>query len=374
MHGRFPELDGLRALAALTVFATHAAFLTGFTSSSAFGPLTARLNLGVALFFVLSGFLLYRPWVRARLADGPAPGLGGYALRRGLRIVPAYWVALLPLGLVIGDFVPGALGDRWWVYFGFGQVYGAETIVGGIAPAWSLGTEVAFYLVLPGFAWLTARLLRGRRHPVRLELVGLGASVVLALVLRELASRGDWLSTYDNTLPGRWPWFAVGLALAVLSVAPRRPRIGNPWAWWLAAAAALALSAVVLPREVLTMTARDQQVELLLFGMVAGCLTVPLVLGTGGPSRLLALRPAVWLGTVSYGLFLWHYPVIGWLQRRLGDAPAAAVSALSLLVALTLAAASWYAVERPLMRLGARRTRRPDRDAAPGAPVLEPAP
>jgi peptidoglycan/LPS O-acetylase OafA/YrhL len=391
---RFVALDGLRAVAALTVFATHAAFLSGFTSASALGPLTARLNVGVALFFVLSAFLLYRPWVAARLdpAAGSRPRLGRYALRRAVRILPAYWAALLALGLVLGAYVPGALGEEWWIYFGLLQVYSQETVVDGIAVAWSLSTELAFYLVLPLLAAANWRALAGRpaSQQVRWELWALAASVAVAFGLREAAHAGGWLATYDLTLAGKWPWFAVGLGLAVASAAwsgspaAERPRLlrsaaTHGWAWW-AAAVALLLAAGytrLLPREVFFMTHAELQLETLLFMLVGLALVGPLVFGDPSrprsPAGLLAHPAAVWLGTISYGIFLWHFPVLDWLVEAHGLGPAAATAA-GLAITLPLAAASWYALERPLLRLTGGRPGRPDRDPAPSTPAVEPAP
>src|SRR6185437_9757218 len=92
---RFPLIDALRAMAAIAVFGTHAAFFAGAEyDGSALGHYTERLEVGVAVFFVISGFLLYRPFLVARLERVARPATGAYAWRRFLRIVPAYWVAL----------------------------------------------------------------------------------------------------------------------------------------------------------------------------------------------------------------------------------------------------------------------------------------
>src|SRR5215212_6043566 len=97
---RFPLFDSLRAIAALSVVAFHAAFFAGmFTSESPLRPYLVRMDVGVSVFFLISGFLLYRPFVRARLGGEGTPHVGGYAWRRFLRIVPAYWVALTIVAL-----------------------------------------------------------------------------------------------------------------------------------------------------------------------------------------------------------------------------------------------------------------------------------
>ncbi|MEX0768848.1 MAG: acyltransferase, partial [Microthrixaceae bacterium] len=99
---RLPALDGCRALAAVGVLITHVSLLSGFSNrSTTLGPYLARMDVGVSVFFVLSGFLLYRPFVAARFAGQPSSDIGSYARRRVLRIIPAYWVALTVVGFIL---------------------------------------------------------------------------------------------------------------------------------------------------------------------------------------------------------------------------------------------------------------------------------
>ena len=99
---RFPLVDALRAIAALLIVGYHVAFVSGGLGPDGTGPWLSGLNVGVPLFFVISGFLLYRPWVAARLAATAPPSTRVYALRRALRILPAYWVALVLIVLLLG--------------------------------------------------------------------------------------------------------------------------------------------------------------------------------------------------------------------------------------------------------------------------------
>lgn len=393
----YPQLDGLRAVAAGAVFLTHLTWFSGFTSLNPLGPLTARMNIGVALFFLLSAFLLYRPWAVARLAGGTSPVLRRYAVRRFARIFPAYWAALLILAVVLPRWSEGGVGPDWWVYFGLLQVYSEEWILGGVGlgVAWSLCTELAFYVALPLLAVGAARALGGRdrRTQVRWELCALAVSAVAAYALRSLGHSVGWSQVFDNTLIGKWPWFAAGMALAVISAAwstpgaERVPRLvrsarDQPWAWWAAAAGVLLVSAYggLLPRDVFTMTDGQLQFELVAFTLFGLLLMAPVVFGDLAarlsPSALLATRPMMWLGTISYGIFLWHIPAIGWVLEQLGgDVPLIVIGALSLTITLLAASASWYLLERPIMRLTTRGPRRrPDRDLAPGTPALEPGP
>src|SRR5258705_9063723 len=100
---RFPHIDSLRAIAAIAVLGTHAAIFGGADGpGSTSGHYAQRLEVGVAIFFVISGFLLYRPFAAARAAGAAPPATGAYAWRRGLRIVPAYWLALTVSALILG--------------------------------------------------------------------------------------------------------------------------------------------------------------------------------------------------------------------------------------------------------------------------------
>ena len=95
MRARLPALDGLRAVAALLVVATHAAYLTGATTSGGLlGRLAGRGDFGVAIFFALSGFLLHHG-LAADARDGRTD-LRAYAVRRAARVLPAYWLTLVP--------------------------------------------------------------------------------------------------------------------------------------------------------------------------------------------------------------------------------------------------------------------------------------
>src|SRR5687768_2406009 len=92
---RYPAVEGLRAVAALLVVLTHVAYWTGYVNAGFLGGLASRGDLGVAVFFVLSGFLLSRPWLEAALRGGPPPGLRRYAVHRAARLLPAYYLALV---------------------------------------------------------------------------------------------------------------------------------------------------------------------------------------------------------------------------------------------------------------------------------------
>jgi peptidoglycan/LPS O-acetylase OafA/YrhL len=204
-----PMLDGLRAVAALAVLLTHVAFQTGEVGRGAGGAVLARFDAGVAVFFVLSGFLLYRPYARARWTGGRWPSTGTYALRRAARILPAYWLVLAAVAFT--SSVPaGVLATHVWL----GQAY-TGPLLGSLTQTWSLCTEVAFYAALPLLA-VAAR----RREGAVLAGCVAGSYAFIAVVhvldapLRALL----WL-------PGHLDWFAAGMAVAAVA---ERARAGVP--------------------------------------------------------------------------------------------------------------------------------------------------
>ena len=179
---QFPLFDSLRALAAISILVVHVGIFSGVYGNSWYGPYIANLDIGVPFFFLLSAFLLYRPFVAARVEGRDYGSLLTYARRRFIRIVPAYWAVLTISAVVPG--MAGAFSSNWWVYYGLLQNYPIYTGEGncsaaapnaldtfrcGVPPAWSLAVEVMFYAALPVFALAAAWL--GRRWKGRNWLV-----------------------------------------------------------------------------------------------------------------------------------------------------------------------------------------------------------
>ena len=146
---RFPLLDGVRALATISVVAFHVPFATGALGDTGWRAWLAYLTFGPPLFFILSGFLLYRPFLTGRETSATT-----FLRKRAMRIFPAYWVLLTVFWIWPG--LPIAGGDVW-KYYGLAHVYDGATVLGGLGVSWTLCTELAFYLVLPGAAWLLMR-------------------------------------------------------------------------------------------------------------------------------------------------------------------------------------------------------------------------
>ena len=350
---RFGGLDALRALAALSILEFHAVgiYARGSAPDAWTHDWVARLDVGVPIFFLLSGFLLYRPFARAR-AERRQPSVRNYAWRRVLRIFPGYWVALVVAVLALG--LSGALAPRYLLLL---QSYSKDTVAGGLPQAWTLCVEVAFYAFLP----LWAALVRRTNAP-ELPALALLFAVSLAYKLVVLgAVVGDHVGAVDPwiiALPAYWDMFAMGMALAVVST--RRAIPGHPAMWWLAAAALFVLSAKgagLAHPSVEGFTHTQVMVRHYLYAGIAFCV---LAAGLTGP-RPLEAAPLRALGRISYGIYLYHLTVLGllgkWDLAQLEDHvhPYILWSAFGIAGTLVLAAASWFAVERPALSLRRRR-------------------
>jgi peptidoglycan/LPS O-acetylase OafA/YrhL len=377
---RFPLLDAMRAIAALAIVTTHAAGVSNFNTDNALGTYTARLNFGVTLFFLLSGFLLYRPFVASRREGRPPIGTRAFFRRRFLRIVPAYWVALALLAIYPGL---GGFGDFWWRDFSFTQIYWFKSTVLGIGPAWTLCIEITFYLLLPFIAAGIARL----RPSVRGEIALLSLGAIAALVAREYLQASGGFNVLQNTIVSYFDWFAYGMILAVLSVAWHGREsasriltliIRRPWVPWLAAAVVfwfLSTQMNLTRGFFIVYTNWNYFGEHVCYALAAALLLLPAIFGDwagGWPRRLLALRPLGWLGLISYGIYLYHAPLMLLLNRHgaeswIPGSGLVSIWVVTAAVAIPCAALSYYLVEKPALRFKDRRRDRRDRERGLGA-------
>ena len=241
---RVSALTGLRAVAALLVVGTHAAFATGKLTHGYVGAIYARLEVGVAIFFVFTGFLLFRPWVRAAAGGSAAPDLRRYARHRVRRIVPGYTVTVLVVFALYTVFTPGPNPGQSWYglfrYLTFTQIYTDDYLITllhtGLSQMWSLAVEVSFYAVLPGLAYVLLRVVcRGQWQPGRAlaALTALAAITPLWLVVVSTpnccrirpgcgypptwrGSRAAWRWRFSKrSVPGATRTAAIGLAIVL---------------------------------------------------------------------------------------------------------------------------------------------------------------
>lgn len=375
---RLDSLDGLRGLAALGVLVLHVWMFSwgdGGRQPKGFLDFTlGELRLGVQLFFVLSGYLIFRPFAAAILEGArKGPSLGRYAIRRAARILPAYWLAVGASFLLLRHLDHPMQVDpaELPIFVVFAQNHFLETIKHLDPPMWTLAIEASFYATLPVFGLLALKAVgRMRADRRRAALVAPTLLVVAGgLLSTVLAYERHWPQTLSTSLLPHLVEFGAGMTVAVLLHGRATMARGR--------AGALALAGIVLvvanswwhARGIGSQDARS------LVGDAPGILGLALVIAVliAGPweARLLARGPAKWLGSISYGVYLIHFPVIVFLRMTERWPEDSLNAALLKVMAITipLATFSWLFVERPAIRWAQRVTGR-KRTVAP-APARE---
>ena len=382
---RFAMFDGLRAVAASLVFVYHAWFLyhrpdcgfvecqldSGLVAAAWRGAVVNFGAQGVALFYVISGFLLYRQFLaRREVGIGAAVGLKGYAVRRAVRILPAYWAVMLIVGLTL-EGSPMLRPSGLLQYLGLAQIYTQGGLWLNPVPAtWTVCVELSFYIFLPVWAvaveWLLAKLKRGWRLELGLiACLALGSAAWKVWVVRSTSLQTDFQPRLV-ALPASLDVFAAGMALAVLSV--ERAEIGgwfrhlklSPTVSWLIAGLVYALMCWLAAYDgPLGADWAESSLILALLKIVVAVAIVAPAVRMGQPRGLvpafLKFRPTVWIGAVSYGLYLWHIPVLRWvhsLDGTVGRVQLVVVvfaSVVAYLATLAIAATSWHLLERPFI-------------------------
>ncbi|MGI8879031.1 MAG: acyltransferase family protein [Jatrophihabitans sp.] len=370
---RFPALDGLRALAALSVVFTHVGFNSGRSLQvDIFGPVLSRLDIGVTVFFLLSGFLLYRPFALAAITGAAHPPLFRFFWRRLLRIGPALWVMVSLTLLFITTF--RVTGTNWFTYLSLIQTYNHNDYDPNLTQLWTLTVEVAFYAALPLIARLAAARTSGVDSAVRRQVVVLAGLAVGALAFNLLqAHRVVSNSQALLWFPAYLDWFALGMGLAVLTCIPNTCDIIQPvrrvlgeWAdapglCALIAGLCFMLSTLPLgiPRTLAPATFWQWTLQHYLFSTCGFFLMLPMVLGHSEVlPRVLGSRVGRFGGNISYSVYLWHVPLMLWLQHRLHYSEFHGyfweLLAVTLLASIVVASASWLLIEQPILRYGSR--------------------
>jgi peptidoglycan/LPS O-acetylase OafA/YrhL len=344
-----PAVEGMRACAAIGVVVTHVAFQTGH-SGGVDGRLFGRFDLAVAVFFALSGFLLWRGHAAAARGLGSPPSTGHYLRSRVVRIMPAYLVAVAVILTLLPDADHPSL-TVWLANLSLTQVYVPLTLTHGLTQMWSLSVEVTFYLALPILALLAARL------PVRGRVPAIAALGVASWFWGWIPFAAPAGLNPLNWPPAFFSWFAAGMLLAEWVHSPlgwghRLARRRVLMAVVVLAAYLVAASPLAGPAGLVPSSATQFTVKTAMGALVAAGLVAPLVLDRPDTGhRLLGTRPMVTLGRWSYGIFIWHlaaltmvFPVIGEFSFR-GSMPEVLV--LTLIFAIAIAAVSYALVESP---------------------------
>lgn len=344
-----PAVEGLRACAAIGVVITHVAFQTAH-SDGVSGRLLTRFDLAVAVFFALSGFLLWRGHAAAARGLRRKPPTGHYLRSRIVRIMPGYLVAVVVILLLLPDAM-GANLTVWLANLTLTQVYVGLTLTPGLTQMWSLSVEVTFYLVLPILALLA------RRLPVRARV-----PVIAFVALASLAWGLVPIHPELGVNPLNWPpayasWFAAGMLLAEWTVSPigwvhRLARRRLVVAGIAVAAYLISASPLAGPKGLTPASLSQFVVRTLMGAIVAGALLAPLVLDRPDtPHRILGSPTMVTLGRWSYGLFIWHlaalamaFPVVG---KFVFNGAMPVILVVTLVFGLAMAAVSYALIENP---------------------------
>lgn len=347
---RIRALDGLRGLAVAGVLAYHCGF--GWARGG---------FLGVSLFFTLSGFLITSLLLTEHAATGRI-ALGAFWARRARRLLPAAMVALggiVAFGASVASGsqlralradVLGALGYAAnWRFVAAGTSYGdLWSAPSPVQHFWSLAIEEQLYIVLPLMVSAALAIGRGRRRIVAAVL-----GVALALSVVATFSVQEQLRAYYGT-DVRGAELLAGALLAVILSA--RPSFGRATATKLGP---VALLLVLLAWSTTTQSdARLYDGGLLLHAALA--VVVILAARVDGPlASALSLRPLRWLGRISYGAYLYHWPIFLWLTEARTGTSGVALAALRVGVSLALASLSARILEEPIRAARRLPTRTP---------------
>ena len=357
--GYRPALDGLRGIAIIAVLAVHTHHIFGWS-------ILKGGNVGVDIFFVLSGFLITALLIEEWQGNGGI-SLKGFYWRRVLRLVPALLVLLAALYLFADIFFPAneaadtrrSIPVAFFYASDFGLAF-FQLRLGALLHTWSLAIEEHFYLIWPLFLLAALKLGATRRRLVVLTLTLAVASAVHRAVLHQLGAPS--VRTYYG-VDTRADGLLIGCATAMCVC------------WGFLRAHSLRLS--VIPALVIIgalMFAGSYSTPFMhlggftLLAMATSVVIVWVVLAPSGYLRgFLEYRPLVWVGRISYGLYLWHYPIfkaasvlrLAWPLQLL----------LAVTATLTVTSLSYYLIERPALKLKTRISLRPSAISALRTPL-----
>lgn len=389
----FVGLDAFRMIGALLVSMGHL-----FTTDQLIeGPLAIRSQHQIGttfglMFFPLSGFLLFRPFVAAILDQRALPAAKRFWYRRFWRIFPAYWVAITFLVLFDSQINRPSTFGGWIALYLLVYPYTAAGSRIGLGQVWTLCAEVAFYALLPIIAMGISKIAQRRstvaaRHAM--VLYALGGILVAWLPLRYLcATLGtNYLApTFFVNISGYnyVDWFLVGMALATVRegwvrglALPKwmEPMVEHPWWAWTVAFGVQVL-ALTLHVPIMSITTQptifQYWLRLVLFAATAGLLMLPFSIRANPPGRLAAAlkSPRVEkLSKITYGFYLWHFGAIHLVEHYLDPPESLFGLVLRWFLVLTLSfiagKLSYDFVEHPITkwaygRLTNRQANKPD--------------
>ncbi|MDO9408601.1 acyltransferase [Patulibacter sp.] len=354
----------MRGAAALGIILVHVWMFAPDTGLAAPGSLSdglmGQLRLGMPMFFVLSGYLIFRPFAAAAIEGRRLPRIGVYALRRVARVGPAYWVAILLTAAVLASIDSGYAQPASVLpsFLLFLQVYDPAAMGTLNPPTWTVAVEASFYLLVPVFAILVAALtarLPDPRHRRAVLAVACGGLLVTGAVVLGQAALNGWGVDVRHTLPARLASFGAGMLVAVLA----HGRRASPRGTIVLATVGTALVVMEAGWLVLDVGPATMHQALVDTPASVGFALLIAAVATGRlPGSVVFERgPLQWYGTLSYGVYLVHFPVIYVLRSidRFPAQPAVAIL-LVLTISTVLAVVSWHLIEKPAIAWARRRT------------------
>lgn len=396
IRARIIGLDGARGLSCLGVAVMH--ITAHYSPQTAATYKTNLVGMSLIFFYVLSGFLLFLPYVRNLTAprdESRAPSVRNFALHRIARILPGYLVIFLLVNFVLeAAFIQnpvlqtpgteegvGMITDPWQLLANLTltQSYVPAYFQTGINTSWSLTLEYAFYALLPilGVALFVLRK-RTSLRPLTIALIGSVALIALGFIGRLFipvvnAKMGisdpalldwgpNWGAVYSRTLLTNADNFAVGMLGAVAFVAMEQRTMREAWSKRIRLISTIALfpmlaftALLVAFKSPFGTAALGAACALAIMLMVA-----PLARGEDSPlARLLEIPPIRFIGTISLSAYLWHYPVMLVLGRwglMAGDSVPGMLQNIVVVLAATILVSTitYYLVEEPCMKAARR--------------------
>lgn len=369
-------IEGLRGLAAFSVLFHHVGTQVG--GSGVAKAMSVAAEQGLTLFFVLSGFLLYQPFVKGVL-EGQFPSVHRFFRNRVVRILPGYLAIFVLVAFVFGaahlygvpelhDGAVGYMSDPGAILANLFlvQTYFPQFAMTGIGPAWSLTVEILFYVALPGLAYIALVVARRINSHTALMLpaflliiIGLALSAWGFLARRDMSEAASfafswgnsWTAVVDRSFFAQADLFGYGMLAACIVGKVRVGHTGAPTRrsmLWTGGGAVLVGG--------IAMSGSLRGASFNAMGVACALLLLLLVLGQGRLAGVLEWAPLKFAGLISYSVYLWHVPVILWLKERemlfagqwlpLNFVLVAAVTTL-------LAAGTYYGVEAQANKLRA---------------------
>jgi peptidoglycan/LPS O-acetylase OafA/YrhL len=350
-----PGLDGLRAIAVLAVIAYHLDF--GWAPGGL---------LGVGVFFTLSGYLITDLLLGTRAATGSLK-LGEFWIRRARRLLPALFlmmaVVVAWITLFERSFLPGLRGDviaatfyvsNWWNIAREASYFARFGPPPPLEHLWSLAVEEQFYLIWPWLVWLGLRLTRKRPVAAGVTLTGLalGLSTASVIAMWVLYQPGvDPTRVYEGT-DTRVFGLLIGAALAL--VWPSRALSASLATRWRVLLDGVGVAGLLVIALLIWRTSEYSPflyhggILLLTIG------TTATVAALAHPASLLGVAvgwaPLRWIGVRSYGIYLWHWPIIVLTTPSLEQKPTLTLQVLQVAATIIVSALSWHFVEEPIRR------------------------